>query len=52
LQLLEENRKAEQVLPGVLGKSGRGENVGKGYRRVSMVPILYTHVYKRKNETC
>jgi hypothetical protein len=35
-----ENRRAEQVLPGVLSTSGHGEEVGKGGRRVNMVQIL------------
>jgi hypothetical protein len=32
--------------------SGRGEDVGKGCRRVNMVQILCTHVFKWKNATC
>jgi hypothetical protein len=35
-----------------LATNGRGENVGKGYRRVNMVQILCTHICKWKNETC
>jgi hypothetical protein len=31
-----ENRKAEQVLPGDVGTSGRGKEEEKGYRRVNM----------------
>jgi hypothetical protein len=34
---------------GGVGNSGRGEEVGKGHR---MVKILYSHVYKWKNDTC
>jgi hypothetical protein len=30
----------------------KGEEVGKGCRRVNMVQILCTHVHKLKNETC
>jgi hypothetical protein len=32
--------------------SERGEDVGKGYRRVDIVQILCTHVCKYKNEPC
>jgi hypothetical protein len=35
-----------------ISSSGRGELVGKGGRRVSMVPKMYTPVYKCKNDTC
>jgi hypothetical protein len=45
----------EQVLPvevGWGGTSGMGEDVGRGYRRVNMVQILFTHVYKWKNDAC
>jgi hypothetical protein len=31
--------------------SGRGEEVGKGCRRVNTVHILYTHVCQWKNDT-
>jgi hypothetical protein len=47
-----ENRKAEQVLSGGVFTNGRGEDVGKKCRRMNMVKILYTYVYKWKNETC
>jgi hypothetical protein len=33
-------------MPGGIGTSERWEEVGKGYRRVNMVKILCTHVYK------
>jgi hypothetical protein len=36
-----ENRKAKQV---PLWRGGRGEGIKKGYRRVIMLEILYTHV--------
>jgi hypothetical protein len=29
-----------------------GEEVGKGDRRVNVVKILFTHVWKGKNDTC
>jgi hypothetical protein len=32
-----ENRRVEQVLPGVVGTIGRGEEVGKGHGRVNIV---------------
>jgi hypothetical protein len=35
-----------------VGASGRGKEVGRGYRRVNMVPILCTHVCKWKKESC
>jgi hypothetical protein len=41
-----ENRKAEQALPGRLKPVGVGEEVGKGYKRVNMVKMLYTHECK------
>jgi hypothetical protein len=44
--------RSEQVLPGVVGNSGRGEEERKGYRRANMVQILFTHVCKWKNDTC
>jgi hypothetical protein len=47
-----ENKKVKQVLSWVAGISGRGEDIRKGYKRVNMVEILGTHVYKWKNETC
>jgi hypothetical protein len=31
------NKKAEQILPGGAGTSGRGKEMGKGHRRVNMV---------------
>jgi hypothetical protein len=34
------------------GASGKGEDVGKGCRRVNMAQILYIHICKWKNETC
>jgi hypothetical protein len=46
------NRKAEQVLPREIDNSWRGEEVGKGCRRVNMVQILCTHVCNWKNDTC
>jgi hypothetical protein len=43
----------EEVLPGEeVGTSGRGEEVGKGHRRVNIVQILCTYVCKWENETC
>jgi hypothetical protein len=47
-----ENRRAEQVLSGGVGTSGRREEVGKGCGRVNIAQIPYTHVCKWKNETC
>jgi hypothetical protein len=49
-----ENRRVEQILPGLggVGTSGREEEVKKGYRRVNMVRILCTHLYKLKTATC
>jgi hypothetical protein len=41
-----ENRKAKQV-----GISGQEEDVGTVFRSMNIVQILYTHVYKWKNET-
>jgi hypothetical protein len=35
-----------------IGTSGRGENIRKECRRVNMVNILHTHVWKQKSETC
>jgi hypothetical protein len=35
----------------VVGTSGRVEDVGRGWKRVNMVQILYTNVRKWKNET-
>jgi hypothetical protein len=32
--------------------STRGENAGRGCRRVNMVHILCTHICKWKNDTC
>jgi hypothetical protein len=43
-----ENRRAENVLSGRVGTSGKGKGVQKGYRRVNMVQILYTYVCKWK----
>jgi hypothetical protein len=34
-----------------VGTSGSGEAVGKGYRRVNIVQILCTHIYKCKNSS-
>jgi hypothetical protein len=45
------NAHQEQVLSGV-GTNAREKDAGKGYRRVNMVQILYTHACKWKNETC
>jgi hypothetical protein len=47
-----ENRRVDQVLPDWAGGAGRRGEVGKGYRRMNMVQIIYTHVYKCKNDTC
>jgi hypothetical protein len=47
-----ENKRAEQILPGGVGTSGSGEEVGKRCRRMDVVEILCTHVCKQKNETC
>jgi hypothetical protein len=41
-----ENKKAKQVLSGGLVPVGGWEDLRKGCRRVSMVEILCTHVYK------
>jgi hypothetical protein len=48
-----DNKKVKQALPGGGGptSSGRGEDIRKGYKRVNMVEILCTHVWKWKNET-
>jgi hypothetical protein len=35
-----------------VGTNGREEDLEKGCRRVNMVEILCTHVYKWENETC
>jgi hypothetical protein len=43
-----ENRKVEQVLSGGIGTSGREVKVGKWCRKVNMVKILCTHVFKWK----
>jgi hypothetical protein len=34
------------------GTNGKGEEVGKGHRRVNMVQILCEHIRKWKNEIC
>jgi hypothetical protein len=49
-----QNRRVEQVLSRNMGVgiSGRGEDVEKGCRRVSIVQILCTHVCEWKNNTC
>jgi hypothetical protein len=44
-----ENGRVEWVLPREVDTNGRGKEVGKGCRRVSMVQILCTHVCKWKN---
>jgi hypothetical protein len=46
-----ENRRAEQVLPEGTGTSGKGEEVGKWWRRVNMAQSLCTHVCKWKKGT-
>jgi hypothetical protein len=43
-----ENRRAEMVLSGEAGTSGRGEEVGKSWERVNVMQILYTYVCKWK----
>jgi hypothetical protein len=35
-----------------VGTRMRWKNVGRGYRRVNMLPVFCTYVYKWKNETC
>jgi hypothetical protein len=35
-----------------VGTSGRGEDIRKRSKRVNMVEIFSTHIYKWKNETC
>jgi hypothetical protein len=47
-----ENKKTKQALSGGVDTSGTGEDVGKRCKRVNVVEILCTHVYKWKNETC
>jgi hypothetical protein len=47
-----ENRRAEQVLLGRVGTSGKGQKVGKGSGRANIVQILCMHVSKWKNDTC
>jgi hypothetical protein len=47
-----EDRRVEQVLPGEVGTSGIGEEVGKGCGRVNIVQILCIQVCKWKNDTC
>jgi hypothetical protein len=42
-----ENRRVEQVLPGLVPVGGEGRN-----GRVKMVQILCAHVCKWKNDTC
>jgi hypothetical protein len=37
---------------GGVGTCGRGEVVEKGGRRMNMMEIMCTHVYKCKNDTC
>jgi hypothetical protein len=39
-----ENRKIKYVLSGEVGTNGRGEDIKKGYIRVSMVEIVCSHV--------
>jgi hypothetical protein len=34
-----------------VGTNGNGEEMGKGYRRVNLVQIMCTHVYKQNNGT-
>jgi hypothetical protein len=46
-----EDRRAEQALPQGFDTSGRGKEVGKWWRRVHMVQILLTLVYKWGNNT-
>jgi hypothetical protein len=46
-----ESRWAEQILPGEVDTTGRGEDVGKGHRKVNIVQTWCTHVCKWKNET-
>jgi hypothetical protein len=36
----------------VVGTIVWGEDIRKGYRKVNMVEMLYTHVWKWKNEIC
>jgi hypothetical protein len=43
-----ESRRAELVLPGMVGTSGRREEMGKWHGWVNVVQILYTHVCKWK----
>jgi hypothetical protein len=40
-----ESRRAEQVLPGGVGASGRVAHVGRGCRRVYTEPIYCVHMY-------
>jgi hypothetical protein len=49
-----ENSRAEQVCQGQWGlvPIGRMEMAEKGDRRVNMVQILCTHVWKCKNDAC
>jgi hypothetical protein len=47
-----ENRRVKQVLPGEVVTHERGEDIGKGCRRVNIVQILCTHECKWKNDTC
>jgi hypothetical protein len=46
-----ENRKIKQVLSGCWYQ-WEGENIRKGCRRMNLVEILCSHVWKWKNETC
>jgi hypothetical protein len=43
-----ENRRLEQILPQGIDTSGWEEEVGRGCRRVNMMQILCTHVYKQE----
>jgi hypothetical protein len=47
-----ESKRAEQILPLVAGTSGRGEEVGEGYGRVTVLQIVCTYVCKWKNDAC
>jgi hypothetical protein len=46
------NKRVEEVLPEGVDTSGRGEEVGKGYKKVNTMQILCAHVCKLKNDTC
>jgi hypothetical protein len=47
-----ETRKRKTSPVWEVGTSGREENIRKGCKRVNMIEMLYTYVYKGKSEIC